>query len=343
MTGEQSIAIVTGVSGQDGAYLAKLLLEKKYRVVGTCRRAKSDHFWRLERLGIRGAVELVELDLLDGAAVKALFDRIRPSEVYNLASFSSVLLSFDQPVETAQANIVTVLNVLEAVRTLGLDTRVFQASSSEMFGRTHSAVVDENSPFNPESPYAIAKASAHSFTRFYRDCYKVCTNLGILFNHESPLRDPAYLSMKVAMGLTAIRKTGAGPLIVGNLDIARDWGFAGDYVEGMWACNQLDSGDAFIFATGQSNTVRDLVESVCRHLAFDLEWEGSGVKSRGFDRKSGRCLVEVSEEFYRPYDGGRPLGNYAKAKRMLGWAPRVSFDQLTRILVEEACIRPTGR
>jgi GDPmannose 4,6-dehydratase len=331
--------MVTGVSGQDGAYLAELLLGKGYRVVGTYRPGRSDHFWRLDRLGVRAGVELVELDLLDGEAVKALIDRIRPDEIYNLASFSSVLLSFNQPVSAAQSNIVTVLNVLDAVRTLGLDTRVFQASSSEMYGLTGGGIVDEESPFNPQSPYAIAKACAHRFARFYRECYNVHTNLGILFNHESPLRDPAYLSMKVAVGVAALRDPSAVPLVLGNLDIARDWGFARDYVEGMWACNQVDSGEAFVFSTGRGNTIRELVEAACRQIGFALEWHGEGLDTRGLDTKTGRCLVKVSKEFYRPYDGGRPIGNSAKAKRMLGWTPRVSFDELTGILMDEALNR----
>lgn len=338
-----STAIVTGVSGQDGAYLAQLLLGKAYRVVGTYRQWRTDHFWRLDRLGVRGDVELVEMDLLDGEAVKRLIDRFRPDEIYNLASFSSVLLSFSQPVAAAQSNIVTVLNVLDAVRTLGFDTRVFQASSSEMYGLTDGGLVDENSPFNPQSPYAIAKTCAHRFARFYRECYNVHTNVGILFNHESPLRDPAYLSMKVAIGAAALRDASADPLVLGNLDIARDWGFARDYVEGMWACNQLDSGEAFVFSTGRGNTVRELVEAACRHVGFTLEWKGEGLNAQGFDSKSGRCLVKVSEEFYRPYDGGRPIGNSAKAKRMLGWKPRVSFNELTGILVDEALNRSIRR
>ncbi len=339
MTINHKTAVVTGVSGQDGAYLAELLLSKGYHVVGTYRPGRSDHFWRLDKLGVRRNVELVELDMLDRTAVRAQVERFGPAEIYNLASFSSVALSFNEPVAVAEANIIAFLNVLDAVRTIGLDTRVFQPSSSEMFGLTEGGVVDESSPFNPQSPYAIAKASAHSFARFYRDCYKVHTNLGILFNHESPLRDPGYLSMKVAIGLAAILKRDAEPLVLGNLDSVRDWGFARDYVEGMWACNQLDSGEDFVFSTGRSHSVRDFVESMCRQLGFEPEWRGAGLETQGFDRNSGRCLVRVSKEFYRPYDGGRPIGNSEKAHRMLGWTPRVSFDELTRMLLDEAMIR----
>lgn len=339
VTVNRKTAVVTGISGQDGAYLAELLLSKGYHVVGTYRPVKSDHFWRLDRLGVRRDVELVGLDLFDGVAVRALAQRFRPAEIYNLASFSSVVLSFDKPVEVAEANIITALNVLDAIRTLDLDTRVFQASSSEMFGVTEGGLVDETSPFNPQSPYAIAKACAHRFAHFYRECYKVHTNLGIMFNHESPLRDPGYLSMKVAIGLAAIREGDAEPLVLGNLDPCRDWGFAREYVEGMWSCNQRDSGEVFVFSTGRGHSVRDLVESMCRHLGFELEWQGAGPGTRGFDRKSGRCLVRVSKELYRPYDCGRPIGNSAKARRMLGWTPRVSFDELTRILVNEALSR----
>ncbi len=329
------VALVTGVSGQDGAYLAKLLLGKGYRVIGSYRSANADHFWRLDKLAIRDAIELVAVDPLDEDAVKALVAKLRPDEIYNLASFSSVVLSFQQPVAAAQANITALLHLLEAVRSLSLQTRIFQASSSEVFGNT-DGTVDETSPFSPQSPYAIAKASAHRFGRFYREGYGVHTNIGILFNHESPLRDPSYFSMKVATGLAAIREQNAGPIIVGNLDIVRDWGFAGDYVEGMWACNQLDNGEDFVFASGQSHSARNLVESACRHLGFDVEWQGAGLENRGIDRQSGRVLVAVSKEFYRPFDAGRPIGNSAKAQRMLGWKPRVSFNELIGILVQEA-------
>jgi GDPmannose 4,6-dehydratase len=249
-----------------------------------------------------------------------------------------VVLSFDDPIGAAQANIIGLLNLLDALRVLGLQTRVFQSSSSEMFGRDRG-VVDENSPFNPQSPYAIAKASAHAFARFYREYYNVHTNLGILFNHDSPLRDPAYVSMKVAMGLAAIREQDGEALVLGNLEPVRDWGFAGDYVQGMWACNQLDSGDIFVFSTGHCHSVRELVESVGRHLGFELEWHGSGLETCGIDRKRGRCLVQVSEKLYRRYDGGHTVGNSAKANRMLDWTPRTSFDELTRMLVEEALSR----
>ncbi|MBE7941991.1 MULTISPECIES: GDP-mannose 4,6-dehydratase [Ramlibacter] len=328
-------AVVTGVTGQDGAYLTALLLDKGYKVHGTYRRTSSVNFWRLEALGVTGHenLTLVEYDLTDLGASLQLVQRARPQEIYNLAAQSFVGVSFEQPTATAQITGLGALNLLEAIRLVDPGIRFYQASTSEMFGKVQAVPQVEETPFYPRSPYGVAKLYAHWMTVNYRESYGIFGASGILFNHESPLRGLEFVTRKITDAAARIRLGRQSVLELGNLDARRDWGFAQEYVEGMWRMLQADRPDTFVLATQRSETVRDFVRMAFAAAGFELEFRGQGEQEVGHDVASGRVLVRVNPRFFRPAEVELLVGNPEKARRVLGWEPRTTLEALCGMMV----------
>ena len=327
-------ALITGVGGQDGAYLARLLLRRGYEVWGTTRLPRGPAPWRLEALGIAGRVRLLPLDLADAGRIEALVAEVRPHEVYNLAGLSQVSRSFAEPVETGDVDALGVARLLEAVRRRAPEARYYQASSSEMYGRAGEIPQRESTAFHPVSPYGVAKLYAHWITVPYRDAYGLHASSGILFNHESPLRGPEFVTRKITDGLARIRLGLAETLELGNLAARRDWGYAEDYVLGMWMMLQQERADDYVLATGRAHSVRDFVDLAAGALGFELAWEGEGTAARALDRRSGRTVVQVSPRLYRPLDIDEVRGDPGKARRQLGWQAEVKFETLVEILAQ---------
>lgn len=329
-------AIITGITGQDGAYLAQLLLEKGYTVYGTYRRAASTNFWRIEELGIRNDpdLHLVEYDLTDLGSSIRLLQKTQAEEVYNLAAQSFVAVSFDQPMTTAQITGLGPLNLLEAIRIVNPKIRFYQASTSEMFGEVQEIPQKESTPFYPRSPYGVAKLYAHWITINYRESYDIFGTSGILFNHESPLRGLEFVTRKITDAVARIKLGKQEVLELGNMDAKRDWGYAKDYVEGMWRMLQADKPDTYVLASGRTETVRDFVNMAFKAVDISLNWEGSGENEVGIDAATGKTLVRVNPEFYRPAEVELLIGNPEKAKKELGWEPSTSLEELCRMMVE---------
>jgi GDPmannose 4,6-dehydratase len=329
-------AIVTGVTGQDGAYLTQLLLEKGYTVYGTYRRTSSVNFWRMEDLGIQAhpQLHLVEHDLTDLGSSIALMQKVGPDEIYNLAAQSFVGVSFDQPTTTAQISGLGALNLLEAIRLVNPKIRFYQASTSEMFGKVQAIPQVEDTPFYPRSPYGVAKLFAHWMTINYRESYDIFGCSGILFNHESPLRGREFVTRKITDGVAKIKLGKADVLELGNLGAKRDWGFAKEYVEGMWMMLQADTPDNFVLATNRTETVRQFVDMAFKAAGYELRFEGEEQHEVGIDIQSGKTLVRVNPKFYRPAEVDLLIGNPARAKEKLGWAPRTTLEQLCTMMVE---------
>ena len=329
-------ALVTGVTGQDGAYLARLLLDKGYTVTATYRRTSSTNFWRIEELGIKDhpALRLVEYDVTDPGAGIRLLEQAQPHEVYNLAAQSFVGVSFEQPTTTAQITGIGPLHLLEAIRIVNPAIRFYQASTSEMFGRVQSVPQTESTPFWPRSPYGVAKLYAHWITVNYRESYDIFGVSGILFNHESPLRGREFVTRKISDGIARLRLGRLGVLELGNLDARRDWGYAPEYVEGMWRMLQAKAPGTWVLATGQALSVREFVTVAARAADFDLVWEGEGVNEVGIDRASGRPLVRVNPRFYRPAEVDLLLGDAGQAWRELGWRATTAVETLCREMVQ---------
>lgn len=329
-------AIVTGITGQDGAYLAELLLSKGYRVFGTYRRTSSVNFWRIEELGIKEDPELrlVEHDLTDLSATIRLLQRAEASEVYNLAAQSFVGVSFDQPITTAEITGIGALKLLEAIRIVNPGIRFYQASTSEMFGKVRAVPQTEDTPFYPRSPYGVAKLYAHWMTINYRESYGIFGSSGILFNHESPLRGREFVTRKITDGVAKIKLGQLDCLSLGNLDAKRDWGFAKEYVEGMWRMLQADEPDTFVLATNHTKSVRDFVTMAFRAAGVEIEFRGAGEAEIAVDTATGMTVVRVDPRFYRPAEVDLLIGDPAKAKAKLGWHPTTSLEELCRIMVE---------
>jgi GDPmannose 4,6-dehydratase len=327
-------ALITGITGQDGAYLAKLLLEKNYQVYGAFRRTASTNLWRLEELGLTNQIKLVPLDLLEFSNIIRTLDKTQPDEVYNLAAQSFVALSFEQPIYTGDVDALGVARLLEAIRTVNPKIRFYQASTSEMFGKVQAIPQIESTPFYPRSPYGVAKLYAHWLAVNYRESYGLFTASGILFNHESPLRGLDFVTRKITASMARIRHKQQDLLELGNLDAQRDWGFAGDYVEGMWRMLQQPEGEDFVLATGVTHSVRSFVEWAAEAAGFDLEWKGKAEKTKGIDRKSGKTIVRVNPEFYRPAEVDLLVGSPEKAKAKLGWKPKVGVAKLVEMMVK---------
>ncbi|PWF42885.1 GDP-mannose 4,6-dehydratase [Massilia glaciei] len=329
-------ALITGITGQDGAYLAQLLLEKGYEVTGTYRRSSSVNFWRIEELGVAAhpQLSLVEYDLTDLSSSIRLMELARPDEVYNLAAQSFVGVSFDQPVATAGITALGPVNLLEAIRIVNPRARFYQASTSEMFGKVQAIPQSEDTPFYPRSPYGVAKLYAHWMTVNYRESYGIFGASGILFNHESPLRGREFVTRKITDSVAKIVLGKLDALELGNLDAKRDWGYAREYVDGMWRILQAGAADTFVLATNRTETVRDFVTMAFHGVDIGIDWHGGGVGETGRCRRSGKTLVRVSPKFYRPAEVELLIGDPSKALRELGWAPSTTLEQLCQMMVE---------
>ncbi|WP_174851133.1 GDP-mannose 4,6-dehydratase [Yersinia artesiana] len=330
-------AVVTGITGQDGAYLAELLLEKGYEVYGTYRRTSSVNFWRIEELGIdkHPNLHLVEYDLTDLSASIRLLQTTQATEVYNLAAQSFVGVSFDQPATTAEITGIGPLNLLEAIRIVNTNIRFYQASTSEMFGKVQAIPQVEDTPFYPRSPYGVAKLYAHWMTINYRESYGIFGCSGILFNHESPLRGREFVTRKITDSVAKIKLGKLDILELGNMDAKRDWGFAKEYVEGMWRMLQADVPDTFVLATNRTETVRDFVSMAFKAAGFNLRFEGKDEHEVGIDVATGKTLVKVNPKFYRPAEVELLIGNPQKAKDVLGWEPKTTLEELCQMMVDE--------
>ncbi|MGK4343695.1 GDP-mannose 4,6-dehydratase [Ectopseudomonas oleovorans] len=336
MSMHSKTAVVTGITGQDGAYLTELLLEKGYHVYGTYRRTSSVNFWRLEEVGAIGHpnLKLVEHDLTDLGASIRLMQNAQPDEVYNLAAQSFVGVSFDQPITTAEITGIGAVNLLEAIRIVNPKIRFYQASTSEMFGEVQQIPQTEATPFYPRSPYGAAKLYAHWMTVNYRESYGIFGTSGILFNHESPLRGKEFVTRKITDGVARIALGKQDTLELGNLAAKRDWGYAREYVEGMWRMLQIDTPDTFVLATNRTETVRDFVSLAFKAVDIQLDWQGSEENERGIDSKTGKTLVQVNPHFYRPAEVDLLIGNPEKATNVLGWKPQTPLEELCRLMVE---------
>jgi len=329
-------AIVTGVTGQDGAYLAELLLGKGYEVYGAFRRTSSVNFWRMEELAILDdpRLHLVEYDLTDLSSSIRLLQTTGATEVYNLAAQSFVGVSFEQPVTTAEITGIGAVNLLEAIRIVNPAIRYYQASTSEMFGKVQAVPQTEDTPFYPRSPYGVAKLYAHWMTVNYRESYGIFGASGILFNHESPLRGREFVTRKITDAVAKIKLGTLQMLELGNLDAKRDWGFAKDYVEGMWRMLQADEPDTFVLATGRTETVRDFVRLAFAAAEIPVVFKGSGEQETAVDERTGQTLVRVNPQFFRPAEVDLLIGNPAKAREKLGWTPHTKLEELCQMMVK---------
>ena len=329
------IAVITGITGQDGAYLAQFLLNKDYVVYGTYRRTSSTNFWRISELGIKNHtnLKLVEYDLTDLASSIRLLEKAQPNEVYNLAALSFVAISFDQPIATGQITGLGTVNLLEAIRIVNKNIKFYQASTSEMFGKVLEVPQSESTPFYPRSPYGAAKVYAHWMTINYREGYDIFGTSGILFNHESPLRGLEFVTRKITNGMTRVKLNKIDHIELGNLDAKRDWGYAKDYVEGMWKMLQVDIPGTCVLATGRTEKVRDFVEMTCKALDIDIYWDGEGVDEIGIDSSTGKTIIKINKEFYRPSEVDLLIGDPQKALTDLGWKAKTSLEELCELMV----------
>lgn len=328
-------AFVTGISGQDGAYLSQLLLSKGYEVYGAFRRTSSVNFWRIEELGVEknANFHLVESDLTDLGNFIDLLNRHQPDEVYNLAAQSFVGVSFDQPVTTGKITGLGALNVLEAVRLVNPKIKFYQASTSEMFGKVQAIPQSESTPFYPRSPYGVAKLYAHWMTVNYRESYGIFAASGILFNHESPLRGREFVTRKITDAVAKIKSGKLESLELGNIDAQRDWGFAKEYVEGMWRMLQADQPDTYVLATNRMHTVRDFVCLAFKAAGIDVEFRGAEVDETAIDIATGKTVMRINPKFYRPAEVELLIGDASKAKADLGWQATTSLEDLCAMMV----------
>lgn len=340
------IALITGVNGQDGSYLAELLLEKNYHVWGVARRASDINTQRIEHLYSNKQLFLRYGDMTDGInlvnilyEIKTTYPDLDRLEIYNLAAMSHVKVSFDMPEYTANADGTGVLRLLEAVRSTGLMdvTRFYQAATSELYGLVQEVPQKETTPFYPRSPYGVAKLYGYWITKNYRESYDMFAANGILFNHESPRRGPTFVTRKVTRGLSMILTGERDKLVMGNIDAKRDWGHAKDYVEGMWRILQADKPDDYVLSTNEFHSVREFIEKSFSLRGFDIRWKGTGVDEIGYDHNNGRELIFISDKYFRPAEVEELLGDSTKARTELGWVPRYSFDQLVKEMVDHDC------
>ncbi len=331
-------ALITGVTGQDGSYLVELLLEKGYEVHGLIRRTSNFNTQRLDHLYVdekhqKPNVTLHYGDMTDSSNLNRIVEKIQPDEIYNLAAQSHVRVSFDVPEYTAEVDAIGTLRLLDAIRETGVKTRFYQASTSELYGKVQEVPQSETTPFYPRSPYAVAKLYAYWIVVNYREAYNLYACNGILFNHESPRRGGTFVTRKITRAVAAISQGTQHQLVLGNIDAKRDWGFAGDYVEGMWRMLQQDKPDDFVLATGKTYTVRDFVERSFRYVGIDIHWQGSGVNEKGYDQQ-GREIISIHPDYFRPTEVELLIGDPSKAKRLLGWEPTVGLDALVEMMVQ---------
>jgi len=330
------VAFITGVNGQDGAYLTEFLLNKDYVVHGLIRRSSLERIDRIESLMTNPNFILHYGDLSDSTNLIRLISEIKPDEIYNLAAQSHVQVSFETPEYTANTDGIGTLRILEAIRILGLEkkTKFYQASTSELYGKVAEIPQSEMTPFYPRSPYAAAKLYAYWITVNYREAYDIFACNGILFNHESPLRGETFVTRKITIAASKIKKGLQGCLYLGNLDAKRDWGFARDYVEAMWLMLQQDRPEDFVIATGKTRTVREFVEKTFLELDINIKWQGNGIEEVGIDTETNKVVVKVDPKYFRPTEVDILLGNYSKAKKKLGWEPKTSFEELVKMMVQ---------
>jgi len=330
-------ALITGITGQDGSYLAEFLLEKGYEVHGITRRISISNTQRIDHLIASNSIKLHDGDLSDGNSIVRIINEVQPDEIYNLAAQSHVGNSFDVPIYTGDVDALGVLRILDAVHQLGLDkkTRIYQASTSELYGQVEEVPQNENTPFHPFSPYAVAKQYGFWMMREYRDAYGQFAANGILFNHESERRGETFVTRKITLAAARISQGLQECLYLGNLDSKRDWGYAKDYVECMWLILQQEEPDDYVIATGVQHTVREFATLAFKHVGIDVEWQGEGVNEKGLDKATGKVVVAVSPDFYRPTDVVDLWGDPTKAKTKLGWNPqKTSYEDLVRIMAE---------
>jgi GDPmannose 4,6-dehydratase len=329
------VAIVTGITGQDGAYLSELLLSKGYKVYGAYRRTSSVNFWRIEELGLMNKenFELVEFDLTDLSNTIRLIEKCQPDEVYNLAAQSFVGVSFEQPITTAEITGLGVVNLLEAIRLINSRIKFYQASTSEMFGKVQEIPQTEVTPFYPRSPYGVAKLYAHWMVINYRESYGIFATSGILFNHESPLRGKEFVTRKITDSVAKIKLGKLEVLELGNIDAKRDWGFAKDYVEGMWRMLQAEKADSYVLATNRTETVRDFVTMSFKAVGIKLKWSGSDENEIAVDASTNQIVVKVNPKFYRPAEVELLIGDPSKAAKELDWKPSTTLEELCEMMV----------
>jgi len=334
-------ALITGITGQDGSYLAELLLEKKYEVHGIVRRSSSFNRGRIEHLYQNPSLPSKKIhlhygDVTDSLALNRIMAKVRPDEVYNLAAQSHVAVSFETPEYTGEVDALGALRLLDVIKLLDMkDTcRFYQASTSELFGNTKQIPQNESTPFQPRSPYGAAKLYAHWITINYREAYGLFACSGILFNHESPRRGENFVTRKVTLSIANILKGNLEKLYLGNLDSKRDWGYARDYVEAMWLMLQQESPEDYVIATGKQYSIRQLVEEAFKLCGIEILWQGEGLNEKGVDRATGRILVEIDPKYFRPTEVEDLLGDASKAKEELGWSPKSSFKELVRMMLE---------
>jgi|688.fasta_scaffold17871_4 GDPmannose 4,6-dehydratase len=337
-------AIITGITGQDGAYLAELLLQKGYEVYGTYRRSSSMNFWRIEELGIQNNpnLHLLEYDLNDQTSNIRLIDKVQPDEIYNLAAQSFVGVSFDQPISTAQTTGIGALHLLEAIRIINPKIRFYQASTSEMFGKVQQVPQTEDTPFYPRSPYGFSKLFAHWATINYRESYDIFGVSGILFNHESPLRGREFVTRKITDTVAKISLKKQSILELGNLDAQRDWGYAKEYVEGMYKMLQYKEPETFVLATNKTYTVKTFVVLSFKQIGIDIVWKGVGVDEKGYNQKTNELLVQINPAFFRPSEVELLIGDAKKANDLLNWHPETTLEKLCSIMVEADIRRNTN-
>ena len=333
----RKVALITGITGQDGSYLAEFLLEKGYDVHGTIRRSSVDYRERIAHLEGLPHFHLHYADLGDSMSIIQVINKVRPTEVYNLAAQSHVQVSFDSPEFTADVDATGVLRILEAIRQCGLaDTcRMYQASTSELYGKVEEVPQNENTPFHPYSPYAVAKLYGYWIVKEYREAYNMFCCSGILFNHESERRGETFVTRKITLAAARIKQDKQEKLYLGNLSSLRDWGYAKDYVECMWLILQNDKPEDFVIATGKQHSVREFCYEAFKHVGIELEFQGEGINEKGIDKATGKVLVEVSPDFFRPTDVVNLWGDPTKAKAELGWNPeKTSFQELVKLMVD---------
>jgi len=332
-------ALITGITGQDGAYLVELLLDKGYEVHGIVRRSSSSNTSRIDHLISDPSIFDKKLflhygDLSDGTGLSKLIEEIKPDEIYNLGAQSHVRVSFDTPEYTGDVTGLGSVRILEAIRESGVKTKYYQASSSELYGLVQETPQTETTPFYPRSPYAVAKLYSYWIVVNYRESYDMFATNGILFNHESPRRGETFVTRKITLGLADLVTGQLDCLYLGNLDAKRDWGYAKDYVEGMWRMLQQDKPGDYVLATGETHSVREFIEECCKYLSIDIEWKGAGMDEVGTDKKTGKTIIRIDAQFFRPAEVELLLGNPAKAKKELGWTPETTFKELAKLMME---------
>lgn len=332
-------ALITGITGQDGSYLAELLLEKGYEVHGIIRRASTFNTSRIDHLYADPHINGVKLflhygDLSDGSNINRILENVQPDEIYHLGAQSHVRVSFDIPEYTGDVTGLGTLRILDAIRETGIKTKFYQASSSEMFGKALEIPIKETTPFYPRSPYGCAKVYAYWTAKNYREAYDIFACNGVLFNHESPRRGETFVTRKITRALSRIKLGKENKLYLGNLDAKRDWGYAKDYVFGMWMMLQQKNPSDYILATNETHTVREFAEKTASALGFDLVWQGKGSREKGIDKKTNKTIIEIDPKYFRPAEVDILLGDYSKAKKELGWEPKVKFNELVEIMAK---------